>query len=213
MTAPLLDRAVAALRSEIFSGPLETVAFVLGIANIVLLIRRSILNYPVGIVMVAIYAYVFYDAHLYSDALLQIFFFVVQIVGWVAWTRHREPDGELIVESSSARELALALAGTAIFALALGFLMKRCTPAAFPYWDATVAAASVVAQLLMTVRRIENWLWWIGANIISVTIYPIKGLYLTAGLYAFFMVMSMLGFVEWRRKLKMQSLPTAAGAA
>ncbi len=204
LEAPMLQRAVVALRSEIFSGPFETIAFLLGIANIVLLIRRSIWNYPVGIAMVSIYAWVFFKAHLYSDALLQPFFFVVQFVGWYQWLQHREPDGDLIVESSSTRDRVLYFAATAAGALLLGSAMKRWTSASFPFWDASVAAASVVAQLLLTWRRIENWLWWIGANCISIVVYPLKGLYLSSALYVFFMIMSSLGFVAWRKRLRIQ---------
>ncbi len=202
--SPILERVVTALRAEIFTGPLETVAFLLGIANIILLIRRSIWNYPVGIVMVSLYAWVFFKAHLYSDALLQPFFFVVQFVGWYQWLRHREPDGNLIIESSSTRERLTYVGVTALGALLLGSVMKRWTPASFPFWDASVASASVVAQLLLTWRRIENWLWWIGANCISIVVYPLKGLYLSSALYVFFMIMSSLGFVSWRKQLRAQ---------
>jgi nicotinamide mononucleotide transporter len=195
---------LSALRSEIFTSPLEGLATGLGVANIVLLIRRSIWNYPVGIVMVSIYSYVFLGARLYSDALLQIFFFVVQIVGWVAWLKHQKPDGEVIVETSSTRELGAALLLTGLVALALGSAMGRWAHAAFPYWDATVAAASVIAQLMLTWRRIENWVWWIGANMISIAIYARKGLLLTSGLYAFFLTMAVLGFVSWRKSLVAQ---------
>jgi nicotinamide mononucleotide transporter len=205
----LWDRVVAALHNEILSNPVESVGDLLGIANIVLLTRRSIWNFPVGIAMVSMLGYVFFKAHLYSDTLTQLYFFIVQIVGWVAWLRHREPDGEVTVETSSPRELALYLSGTGVCALGLGYFMSHVLHAAFPYWDATVASASVIAQLMLTWRRIENWLWWIGANTISIVIYPMKGLYLTAGLYAFMMTLSILGFVAWRKKLKAQGAVVA----
>ena len=198
------QRIVAALHNEVLSNPVESIGDLLGVANIILLTRRSIWNFPVGIAMVSMLGYVFFQAHLYSDTLTQLYFFVVQIVGWVAWLRHREPDGEVTVETSSARELLLYAGGTAICALGLGYFMSHVLHAAFPYWDATVASASVIAQLMLTWRRIENWIWWIGANMISIVIYPLKGLYLTAALYAFMMSLSVLGLIAWRKKLKAQ---------
>ena len=198
------QRILAALHTEILSDPVEAVGDLLGIANIILLTRRSIWNFPVGIAMVSMLGYVFFRAHLYSDTLTQFYFFVVQIVGWIAWLRHRESDGEVTVETSSPRELALYIAGTATCALCLGYFMSHVLHAAFPYWDATVASASIIAQLMLTWRRIENWLWWIGANMISIVIYPLKGLYLTAVLYAFMMSLSILGFLAWRKKLRAQ---------
>lgn len=204
LDSTLGQRAISALHNEILSNPVESIGDLLGIANIVLLTRRSIWNFPVGIAMVSMLGYVFFKAHLYSDTLTQLYFFVVQIIGWIAWLRHREPDGEVIVATSSPRELALYLLGTVVCALALGYFMSDVLHAAFPYWDATVASASVIAQLMLTWRRIENWIWWIGANMISIVIYPLKGLYLTAGLYAFMMTLSILGFLAWRRQLKAQ---------
>jgi len=198
------ERILSALHTEILSDPVEAVGDLLGIANIILLTRRSIWNFPVGIAMVSMLGYVFFRAHLYSDTLTQFYFFVVQIVGWVAWLRHREPDGEVTVESSSPRELVVYIAGTLACALGLGYFMSHVLHAAFPYWDATVASASIIAQLMLTWRRIENWLWWIGANMISIVIYPLKGLYLTAALYAFMMSLSILGFRAWRKKLRAQ---------
>ncbi len=204
-TATLHDLAVA-LRQEIFTTPLEALGTFFGIANIVLLVRRSIWNYPAGIVSVTLLAYVFFHTQLFSDTLLQLFFIVVQVIGWAAWLRHREPDGEVIVARSTPRDLLLALAATATGAILLGLVMRRYAHAAFPFSDAAVASASVVAQLLLTWRRVENWIWWIGANVISIIVYNLKGLHILAALYLFYLVMSSLGFRAWSRQLRSQTV-------
>lgn len=193
-----------ALRQEVFTSPLETVGTLLGVGNIVLLIRRSIWNYPVGIASVVTLSVVFFRTQLFSDTLLQVFFVVVQGIGWAVWLRHREPDGELIVASNTQSETAAALLLTAAGALLLGSFMQRYLHAAYPFWDATVASASVTAQLLLTWRRMENWLWWIGSNLISITIYNLKGLHILSGLYAFYLVMCVLGYREWRHRYAAQ---------
>ena len=201
-----MNALVEGLRAEIFSSPLESVGTVLGVANIVLLVRRSIWNYPCGIASVAVLGYVFFHTQLFSDTLLQVFFVVVQVVGWVVWLRHREPDGELVVARMDGREIGLALMGTAVGAVALGLVMKTYAHAAFPFWDATVAAASVVGQLLLTWRKMENWLWWIGANVISIVIYNLKGLHILSGLYGFYLAMAVVGFVGWTKTRAKQAL-------
>lgn len=190
-------------------SPLEVIAVAFGLANIALLIRRSIWNYPVALVMVTLYAWIFFHAHLFSDFLLQPFFFVVNIVGWVAWLRHRGQDGAVTVVQCSKRQILLALMGTAAGALLLGMLTKRFG-AAYPFWDGTVAAASVTGQLLLTWRKLENWLWWTGADVVAIGVYTAKGLYLTAGLYAVFLVMAALGYVSWRRTLSTQQEPAVS---
>jgi nicotinamide mononucleotide transporter len=187
-------------------SPLEIIAVLLGIANILLLIRRSIWNYPAGIAMVTLYAWIFFHAHLYSDTLLQLFFFIVQIVGWVAWSKNAAGDGEIVVLRSSPRDLIQFIAGTGVGVILLGGAMARWTPASYPYWDATVASMSVAAQLLLTWRRLENWLWWIAADVIAIGVYTAKALYLTAGLYGLFLVMAIIGYQSWRKTHRRQIL-------
>lgn len=178
---------------------LEIVATLLGIANIVLIIRRSVWNFPFGIAMVALYAVIFYENYLPSDAALQIFFIVVNAYGWWAWLRHRDSVGELVVERLGARGYAAWVAGSAVAIVAWGAMMDRYSQATHPYWDGAIAMLSVAGQILMTRRYIENWHWWIVVNIISVPLYVIKGLSLTAGLYALFLVLAVVGLVEWLR--------------
>lgn len=180
-------------------SPFELLAVLLGIANIVLLIRRRIENYPCGLLMVALYAWIFFHAKLYSDTLLQVFFFIIQIVGWVEWSRARNSTrSEVPVRSSSPRTLLLSLASTIAGAALLGAAMQRWTDASFPFADAVVAALSVVAQFLLNSRRTENWLWWIAADLVAAVLYTRKALYPTAALYVLFLVMAVLGYRTWR---------------
>lgn len=180
-------------------NPLEAIAALLGIVNIVLLIRRSIWNYPFGLAMVALYARIFFDARLYSDALLQIFFFVIQLYGWWAWWRAgggREPVAVLRL-TPAAR--ALWIAAIVLITLAWGAIMHRYTDAAYPWWDGAVAIASVAAQILLARRLIENWLLWIVVDLMAIGLYASRGLATTAGLYALFLALAGWGLIQWAR--------------
>jgi len=178
---------------------LEIVATFLGIANIVLIVKRSIWNYPFALAMVALYGFIFREAKLYSDAGLQIFFFFVNLYGWWAWSRNRADSGEIIVERLTSTGRTLWITGSAIAILAWGTMMSRYTDASYPYWDGSVAMLSVAAQILMTRRYIENWHWWIAVNLVSIPLYLRKELHLTAGLYALFLALAIWGLIEWRR--------------
>ncbi len=178
---------------------LEIIAVLLGLANIGLLVRRSIWNYPLGLAMVTLYAWIFYDARLYSDALLQIFFFVVQLYGWWNWSRaageaddHRIP----VLRLAKPHQLGL-LAGTILVSVGWGTMMARLTDAHYPYWDGTIAMTSVVAQILLARRYLENWVLWIIIDILAIGLYWTKGLQLTAGLYCVFLILSALGLYQW----------------
>lgn len=178
---------------------IEIVAVLLGIANIVLIIRRSVWNFPVAIVMVALYFIIFRDAKLYSDAGLQVFFAGINLYGWWSWNRNKGDSGVISVRRLPATGYALWIAGSIIAIWAWGAIMHAETDASYPYWDASVAMLSIVGQILMTRRFVENWHYWIIVNIISIPLYIVKDLHLTAGLYGIFLVLAVAGLVEWRK--------------
>lgn len=180
-------------------NPLEALATVLGLVNVVLLVRRSIWNYPFGLVMVALYGRIFLEARLYSDALLQSFFFVIQLYGWWGWRRAGGGEHAVAVErlTNSAR-----IAWVAVILLASGAwgtMMGTYTDAVAPLWDGGIAVASIAAQILLARRMIENWVLWIAVDIAAIGLYAVKGLPLTAGLYGAFLILSIVGLVQWLR--------------
>lgn len=182
-------------------NPLEALATLLGLINIGLIVRRSVWNYPFGLAMVAIYAWLFAqpDVRLYSDAGLQLFFFVVQLYGWWNWVRSEAESGEVAVLRLSPAGCVLWIAAIAVATLAWGALMHRFTSAALPWWDAFIAMTSVAAQLLMARRYLENWILWIAVDAVAIGVYAAKGLMLTAFLYAVFLIMSAVGLASWRK--------------
>lgn len=179
-------------------SPIEGVAAALILVNVWLVARRSIWNYAFGIAGVAIYGVVFFRAKLYSDALLQLFFLVVQLYGWRQWRRSEIDAGEVVVERLTAGARLCWLAGILAAVAGWGWLMHRFTDAALPWWDASVAMTSVAAQILMSVRRIENWWLWIAANILSIGLYAAKGLWITMALYVLLLGISIWGLARWR---------------
>jgi nicotinamide mononucleotide transporter len=186
---------------------LEGIAVALGLINVALVVKRSVWNYPFGLAMVALYFFVFYEALLYSDALLQIFFFVVQIYGWRSWAAAKKSAGEVQVGTLDARGRVLWIAGTAIASLIWGLAMARFTDAAAPLVDAGVAGTSVAAQVLLARRRIENWVLWILVDIVAIGLYWSRDLRVTSGLYAVFLVLATGGLVGWARALRDAKVP------
>jgi nicotinamide mononucleotide transporter len=181
-------------------GGIEIVAAVLGVINVLLVVRRSAWNYPFGIVMVAFYFFVFWNAKLYSDALLQIFFFVIQIYGWWAWVHARQVDHGVAVSWMSRDQRLLWLAGTAVAIVLWGTGMARLTDAAAPFVDATTAGLSIAAQSLQSLRRVESWVLWIVVDVIAIGLFAWRGLWVTSALYALFLVLAAVGLFEWRRR-------------
>ncbi|MBD3729356.1 MAG: nicotinamide mononucleotide transporter [Sphingomonadales bacterium] len=183
---------------------LEIIAVALGLANIGLLVRRSIWNYPFGMAMVALYALIFFEAKLYGEAGLQVFFFAVQGWGWLLWARAGGLDHAVAVQRMGWPARIGALALVVAWTLGQGMAMHRMTDAAMPYADAAITGASVVAQVLLSLRRIENWVLWIAIDVASIALYIQRDLQLTAGLYAAFLLLSAVGLVEWLRAERAQ---------
>ena len=186
--------------------PIEIIAVVCGLINVSLIIRRSIWNYPFGFVMVVLYAKIFYDYQLYSDSLLQVYFFFIQFYGLWYWLKGRQDDGKILVVELPKRQYAFYLGLAVAGWLTISTLMASYTDASLPYWDGAIAALSVLAQFLLTRRNIENWYLWIVVDILAIGLFIEKGLQPTAALYAVFLVLASIGLLSWKKAKREQSL-------
>lgn len=188
----------------------ESIAALFVLANVWLLSMRSIWNFAFGIVGVAIYGWVFWDARLYGDALLQIFFIAVQLYGWRQWARGLQSDGEIVVERLSPGELGVWLVGIAAATAGWGYAMHRFTDNAAPWADTAIVVLSVAAQLLLTRRKIDNWYLWIAVNLVSIALYVSRGLQVTALLYCVLLGLAVWGLLQWRRAERSHRAAVAA---
>ncbi len=181
---------------------LEIIASVLGVICVWLVVRRNIWTFPIGIVQVVLTGIVCYQAQLYSDMLLQGVFGVMQIQGWILWSRSdRAEDDRIAVRSLVPRQWLFTgltlLAGT----FGLGYAMHTWTAASFPFRDAFCTTQSILAQWWMNKRYLDNWILWIAVDEVYIFMYADKSLYFFAALYAIFLVQATLGYVEWKRKM------------
>tara|TARA_B100000768_G_C11230249_1_gene354724 strand:+ start:278 stop:868 length:591 start_codon:yes stop_codon:yes gene_type:complete len=176
---------------------IEWIAVACGLTNVALIIRRSIWNYPFGFIMVALYFFIFWEYKLYSDAILQVYFFVIQFYGLWVWLNGRAPDGRVMVAPLSRQMFIDYLAMTAVAWMAISFLMDTYTDAAAPIWDSAVAALSVTAQFLMSRRHIESWLLWIVVDVLAIGLFYTRDLAPTAALYFIFLGLAITGYVQW----------------
>jgi nicotinamide mononucleotide transporter len=183
-------------------NPIEWIAAALGLATVALVVTRSMWNYPFAIAMVSLYFFVFWEARLYSDALLQIFFLAINLYGWANWLRSKHQAGEVLVGVMRWSERLVWLAVTAAASVAWGWVMMTYTDAAAPVWDALIAGGSVAAQILQARRRVECWLLWIAVDLIAIPLYWTRDLHATSALYVVFLLMSVAGLIGWWKAYK-----------
>lgn len=180
---------------------LEWVAAILSAVSVFLSTRENIWSWPTAIVSVLMYAVVFARAGLYSDAGLQIFFCVISIYGWYEWLHGGANRGRLHVSRASRRAWIVALVFGVLFWGALASFTSRLPGVSLPFLDSGLTTLSVIAQVMMTRKILENWILWIVADLVYVPMYLFKGLVPTAILYAVFLVLAVMGLLQWRRSL------------
>jgi len=180
---------------------LELIAVAVTVAAVYLTARQIIWCWPLALISVTLYAVVFFHAKLYADMGLQAIYFALAVYGWWAWLHGGEDHGELRVSLASGTMRVVLIAIGAVAGIALGQTLHRLTDASLPFMDSTLTSYSIVAQWMQTRKLLEAWLLWLAVDVFYVGMFVYKGLFLTAGLYAVFLYLAVLGFVEWRRSM------------
>ena len=176
---------------------MELLAFIFTLLCVWFTTKRHILSWPIGIVGIVLYAFVFWEAKLYSDFGLQFVFAWQSIVGWMVWNKHLEDKEHTKVEFLSPRDrISWILIGLSSWIL-LGSVMNEYTNASAPWVDSFVAIFSLIANWLLAKRKIENWWIWIGVDIIYIFLFAYKSLYLSSLLYLILLFLAYQGLKNW----------------
>lgn len=190
------------LRGLLGSSPWEMLGAATGFASVFLMARQSVWGWPVGIVCVSTYAWVFGQSRLYANMALQFVFLALQVYGWAHWWKGGEAGkNTLPVTRLSLRAALLWAAAGAAASLALGAFMAARTNDVRPWADATLTAFSLVAQWLQARKVFECWVVWILVDVGYIGLFTVQHLLLTAVLYALFLVLCAYALKEWRRSL------------
>jgi nicotinamide mononucleotide transporter len=187
-------------------GPFQTsypefIAVIFGLTCVWFMKKESTLAFPFGIVNVLIYVYIFFTAGLYANAAINAFFFVMSVYGWYKWTHKGSDDSMLQISRCRRRELLLNLLAAAVLFFIIRQVLLSMTESSVPTWDAATTAVYIVAQWMLSHKKIENWLLWIAADSVMVVLCAWQGLWFTSFQYLVFTVIAVLGFFEWRTKL------------
>lgn len=183
----------------ISSHQIELIGSLLGFICVYLTIRQNIYTFPIGIISAFLYIFVFFEARLYSDMVLQGFFVAFQAYGWYNWLHGGKEHTKLTVSKNTAFQNAGWFIIGAFASFLIGWYFQTFTNAALPFWDSNILAFSLVAQWLMSVKKIEHWIYWILIDILAVGIYFSRELYLTSILYFLFFILATIGLFEWEK--------------
>ena len=182
------------------------VAVVITLVAVFLITRQVVWCWPLSMVGVTLYSVVFFEARLYADMGLQGLYFALAAYGWWAWLHGGEDHGALRVSQASAKTKAALLAGATIAGLTLGYALSRFTDASLPFMDSSLTTFSIAAQWMQTRKLLENWLLWLAVDVLYVSMFLYMELYLTAALYAGFLILAVMGYVQWRRSWRLSMM-------
>ncbi|MEZ4943817.1 MAG: nicotinamide riboside transporter PnuC [Saprospiraceae bacterium] len=194
------------LEGLLATSPLEFIAVAFGITSVIFSRLENILVYPTGLVNTTIFIYLSIVAGLYAEAGVNFYYTVMSIWGWFLWTRKKSGETVLQISRSSPREWFLALAFFACCWLVLFLILRHWTDSTVPLADGFASATAYTGMLLMTRKKLENWLWWILTNMAAMPLYFVKGFVFTAFQYFVFLILAVLGYIEWRRRLESEAL-------
>jgi nicotinamide mononucleotide transporter len=179
--------------------PLEIVATVFGLLSVWYYVKEHVLSWPTGLLNVALSIVLFWDQKLYADAALQVVYVALQFYGWWQWLHGGARRQRLDITRTSPRLwLILALAGAVGVGVIVAVLM-RWSDSTTPWPDAVVTSLSLVAQWMISKKKLENWYVWILVDLISIPLLLSKQLYLYAGLYAVFLCLCIAGLITWHK--------------
>ena len=201
---------------------LEFFGVVSGAVAVWLSARSVIWTWPLAVVSVGLFFFLFYQIQLYPDMFLQVFFFITYLQGWWRWTHpalaEADHRNELRITRLTGQSLTLTLAGGAMATALLGLFAQNLhvlfpvvfsQPSAFPYLDSFTTVMSIIGTFMMIHKKLECWWVWLLVDLISTYMYFVKGVKLVSLEYAFFCLIALQGLWLWTRAYRTYSTPAA----
>ncbi|RQP17815.1 MAG: nicotinamide riboside transporter PnuC [Parapedobacter sp.] len=192
--------------NELLNTPLlHWIGVICGVVQVLLAKANKVLLYPFGIASILITLYVLYDAGLYAEILLNLYYLTMSIYGWVHWVTRRD---EIPVKASYSgkREWIATIGIVALGFPLLYYTLIHFTDSTVPAWDAWVSATAWAGMWLLAKRKIENWIWLNVSNAIAIPLLVYKNLHLYAALTLFLFIVAIFGYVEWKRIIRREQV-------
>lgn len=195
-------------------SPWEIVAVIFAIAYLLLAVRENILCWLFALLSTAIYTILFWDVSLLMESALNVYYMAMAVYGWQQWTRGGSNGDDaphaLAVRSMSGSQHALVIAAIAVLSVVSGYLLGEHSTAVWPYVDSFTTWASVITTYLVARKYLENWLYWIVIDTVSIPLYIDRGLNLTALLFVFYVIIAVVGYFKWREHFRNNGQVVAA---
>lgn len=197
---------------------IEMIAAIFGLVSVLFSIKKKIWVYPTGIISTLLYVYILYAFGLVGDMLINVYYTVMSIYGWLLWSKNQNEYYEVSVKKATSKDWKIAAVLFVLSSIFVAFVyyykpvleqwqtgVQQAVGLHHLDWanwlDVFTTSLFLVGMWFMAKRRIENWIFWIIADFISVPMYIYKGLGITAIQFVIFTYLAIRGYLEWRKAL------------
>lgn len=188
---------------------IEWLAVGFGVSEVLLAKKNNIWLYPTGIISILLSMFLLLNAHLYAETLLNIYYLVMSVYGWVIW-KERHAGKEIEVSWTNSKELTIAFLISGLGFVILYLTLKHFTDSDVPVWDAFVSSTAWAGMWLLARRKIENWIFLNISNIVAIPLLIHKKLAMFAVLTLVLFIVAIFGFIDWKKIYKQRKLNTVA---
>lgn len=189
--------ATALLQAARAMSAWEAAAVVLGVAYLLLAMRESLWCWYAAFVSTAIFLVLFWQVGLLMESALQVYYLAMAVYGWWQWQHGSGGEAELAISRWDSRHHLAALAAVLLLSAVSGALLQHYTGAALPYLDSFTSWGSILTTWMVARKILENWLYWLVIDSVSIYLYLDRGLYLTALLFALYLIIVLFGYRKW----------------
>ncbi|WP_338049517.1 nicotinamide riboside transporter PnuC [Parashewanella hymeniacidonis] len=183
----------------------ESLAVVLALAYLLLAMKESIWCWPAAFVSSGIYMVIFWNVNLYMEAVLSLYYVAMAVYGYWMWTRGGQQHHGVSITSWPLKTHMSIIIVTGVIALIVGYMMANNTDASFPYLDAATTCFAIMTTYLVAKKILENWLYWIVINSVSIYLYLNKELMLTSALFVLYVILAFAGYMQWQKSKTRQA--------
>lgn len=185
---------------------LEVVAVIFGILSVWFARKENIWVYPTGIVNVLVYVYLCFFAGLYADMAINAFYFVMSVFGWYNWSRRDESLQHVPISTLSMKQWLFYILLIAVAFGIIYYVLLNFTDSTVPLFDSFTTSLFIAGMWLMAIKKIENWLLWILGDVLVIPMFAIKGLAFTSVQYIVFLILAVMGYIEWSKRIKSKEI-------
>ena len=186
----------------IFQNWIEITAVILAVFYLILAVKQNILCWICGIISSALYFFIMRSAGLYMEAYLQIFYIFMGFYGWSQWKINTSNTSNFVVNTWNKSQHLFATSIVLILSIVSAILLRFFTDAALPFLDALVTWGAVVATYMVAKKLLENWIYWLVIDSISIFLFISRDLFPTAFLFGIYIIIIVYGYHSWSKKLQ-----------